>query len=135
MKRIVLVAGILAFAGSCQTAPERLPLPPIPEDAKTLPYDQVVLRARLQATAANEAFFVNQWSDLEDAARGLEQAAHFLGKASDVPAKHKDTLASSADELAKQATELREAAKNKDVKLTNQVLQRINLKVRELHPD
>src|SRR5262249_56681651 len=94
-----------------------------------------VTRRRLQAGSATEAFYVDRWNDLEDSARALKESAGMLAKASEVPAKHKDKLAASAAELAKDADQLREAAKAQDVKKTNEILQRIHLKVRELRPD
>jgi hypothetical protein len=135
MSRHVVTGLFLLVAAGCQLPPERLPLKPLPEDGPALPYADMVSRARAQATAANEAFYVNQWAELEDAARGLEQTARFLTKATDVPVKHKDTLAIEAGDLGKDAARLREAAKGNDVKQTNELLQRINLKVRELRPE
>jgi hypothetical protein len=119
----------------CQAPPERLPLKPLPEDGPPQPYADLITRARVQATAANEAFYLDSWADLEAFARGLEQTARLLSKASDVPAKHRDTLPIGAGDLGKAAESLSEAAKAKDVKQANEVLQRINLKVRELRPE
>jgi hypothetical protein len=134
MKR-ALVSTVLLFAAGCTLPPERLPLKPLPEDGAALPYADVLTRARLQAGAANEAFYVDRWADLEDAARGLEQTARFLAKATEVPPKQKDKLPAEADQLGKDAAQLRESAKAQDVSKTNQLLQRINLKVRELRPE
>jgi hypothetical protein len=128
---IVLLAGL----AGCQLTAEPLPLRPLPEEGQPIPYADLVRRARLQAAAANEAFYVNRWSDLEESAQGLEQIGRFLPKASEVPARHKDELATRAAELVKEATQLREAAKAKDPKAANESLQRINLKVRELRAE
>lgn len=133
MCRAPLVALVL-LVGGCALPPERLPLRPLPEDSQPLPYPEMVGRARLQASAANESFYVNKWTDLEDAAKGLEQTARHLARATEVPPSHKDKLAVEAGDLGKEAEKLREAAKARDVKQTNEILQRINLMVRELHP-
>jgi hypothetical protein len=125
----------LAVLVGCQLPPEQLAIKPLPEDGPPQPYADLVSRARLQATAANEAFYVNRWSDLEDAAKGLEQTARFLPKAADIPAQRKATIPNDAGELGKDATKLREAAKAQQVKSANDLLQQINLKVRELRPD
>jgi hypothetical protein len=127
----------LLFLGvlGCQSPPEQVPLKPLPEDNPIQPFADLVTRARVQASAANEAFFVNKWADLEDAAKGLEQTARYLGRSSDVPARHKDLLPVEAGDLGKDAVKLREAAKAQDVTQANELLQRINLKVRELRPD
>ena len=133
MTRALLGLGILfGVAAGCQLPPERLPIKPLPEDSVPLPYADVVARARVQASAAVEAFYLDKWDELEDAARALEQSARFLAKAIEVPAKRKEELAAQSAELAKHAASLREAAKKKEVKQTNESLQRINLKVREL---
>src|SRR5437762_3234364 len=106
---------VLLLAG-CQLPPERLPLKPLPDDGPPQPYADLVTRARVQATSANEAFYVDAWSDLEDGARGLELTAKHLAKATDVPVKHQDKYTVDAGDLGKLATELREAARTKDVK-------------------
>jgi hypothetical protein len=89
-------------------------------------------RARAQATAANEAFYVNRWGDLEDLAKGLEQTARFLAKAQEVPAKNKEILNEVTSDLAKAALKLKDAAAAKNVKETTEAMQQINMKVRQL---
>jgi hypothetical protein len=132
MKRLLVTAGLCLALTSCQMPAERTPLPPLPEKVVSLPYAELLTRARGQATLANEAFYVNKWGELEDAAKGLEQTARFLAKADDVPVKHKDTLPEASADLAREAARLREAAVAKDVKKSTAALQRIHLKVREL---
>jgi len=132
MSRTVFVSSLLLVAAGCQLPADRMPLKPLAEDGPPLPFAELLTRARFQAAAATDAFYVNKWSDLEDAARGLEQTARFLPKATDLPAKHKDTLPVAAGDLGKEAVKLRDAAKAQDAKAANEALQRINLKVREL---
>jgi hypothetical protein len=81
---------------------------------------------------ATEAFYVNHWTDLEEAARGLEQSGRFLAKADDVPANRRDALPSVASDLAKESIKLREAANSQNEKETTASLQRIHLMIREL---
>ena len=135
MNRARITALLFVILVGCQLPPERVPLKPLPENGPPQPYLDLVNRARAQATAANEAFYINNWSDLEDAAKGLELTARVLGQATDVPAKHKDTLAKQCGDLAKEVSKLREAAKGQDVRQATDALQRINLKVRELRPE
>ncbi len=136
MNRAVLLVSVpLLLLAACQAPPERLPVKPLPEEGVPVPYADVVARARVQASAAVEAFYIDKWDELEDAARALEQSGRFLAKATDVPAKRKDNLADQSAELVKTASRLREAAKGKDVQQANELLQRINLKVRELRPE
>jgi hypothetical protein len=89
----------------------------------------------MQVSAANEAFYINRWSDLVDAAQGLEQTARFLPKAIEVPAAHKEKLPDRAVKLGKDAGELHQAAEAQDVQKANEALQRVNLQVRELRLD
>ena len=119
----------------CQLPPERVPLKPLPEDGPPQAYADLLTRARAQAMAANEAFYTNNWPDLEDAAKALERTSRVLGNATEVPAKLKDTLPNEAGTLGKEALQLREAAKAQDVRQTTETLQRIHLKVRELRPE
>jgi hypothetical protein len=130
------ITALLFFAlVGCQLPPERVPLKPLPDDGPPQPYIDLVNRARAQTTAANEAFYINNWPDLEDAAKGLELTARHLGKAADVPGKHKDTLPNQSGDLVKEASKLREAAKVQDVRQATESLQRIHLKIRELRPE
>jgi hypothetical protein len=131
MKHLLLV-GTLLVLGGCQAPPDRIPLQRLPENGPPLPYAELLTRARAQATYATEAFYVNHWSELEEAARGLEQTARFLAKADDVPANRKDRLPAASSDLAQDSIKLREAATAQNDKEANAVLQRIHLAVREL---
>src|SRR5438094_7766104 len=130
MKRARMTVLFLVTLIGCQLPPERVPLKPLPEDGPPQPYADLVGRARAQATAANEAFYINHWPDLEDAAKGLELTARVLGKAADVPAKHKETLPVQSGNLGKEAGKLRQFAQAQDVRQATEALQRINLEVR-----
>ena len=135
MSRAILVGLFLFFLAGCQLPPEQVPLKPLPQDGPPQGYADLVNRARVQAGAANEAFYVNKWADLEDVAKSLEQTATYLSKAPDVPARHKGLLPAETADLTKDAKLLGDAAKAQDVKQANEILQRIHFKVRELRPD
>jgi hypothetical protein len=132
--RRTLLLGCLLLLPAC-AVPERVVLQPLPENGPPLPYAELLTRARVQATVATEAFYVNKWSDVEDAARGLEQTARFLPKSEDVPPKQKDELTATCTSLTKEAVKLRDAAKAQDEKAANESLQRVNLTIRELRLD
>ncbi len=132
MRRLLLCALLLTTA-SCVVAEPRPALPPpLPDKVTSLPYGQLLTRARALASRANEAFFVDNWTDVEEAARGLEQTAQYLSKAEDVPAKHKDTLAGDSADLGKLAKALGDSARLKDGKKTNTIMAQINAKVRSM---
>jgi hypothetical protein len=137
MKRALwLGSGTLLLAlAACQAPPERAALTPLPEDAPPLPYAELLTRARYQATLATEAFYVDKWPEVEDAARGLQQTARFLPKAQDVPPKQKDSLPVVSGDLSKEAGRLLEAARAQDVKQANDALQHVQLVVHELRLD
>jgi hypothetical protein len=126
---------LLCLAAGCVTSAERTPLKMLPEDTGPLPYAELLTRARAQANAAIDASYVDNWGEVEDAARGLEQTAKFLPKASEVPAKHKDSLPVIAGDLGKQAADLREAAKAKDVEKITALLATLHKTVRKLRND
>ncbi len=134
MRRLLIGFVILSLA-SCQLPAERLPVMPLPAEGQALAYADALTNCRAWASAANEAFYVNQWSGLADAAASLEKIALLLPKSPDVPAKLKDKVAAMSAELVKEAGRLGEAAKAKDVNATNQTLQRINLKIRALRAE
>jgi hypothetical protein len=136
VKRVLLVGSVLVISlSACQLPPEREPLRLLPEDRPPLPYAELLTRARVQAMVATEAFYVDKWADVDDAAQGLAQTARFLAKAQDVPPKQKEALPKVSEELGKEATQLSEAAKAKDAKKVNETLTRIQLTVRELRLD
>jgi hypothetical protein len=135
MRRSFCLGACILFISGCQSPAERLPINRLPDDSPPLPFAELLTRARMQASAANEAFYVNRWSDLEDAAQGLEQTARFLPKATEVPANHKEKLPDQAGALGKEAGKLREAAAAQNVSKVNESLQRVNLQVRELRLD
>jgi len=135
VKRVLLAGFLMLFLlPACAIVPEREPLRLLPEDRGPMPYNDLSTRARLQATGAMEAYYVDRWSDVEDAARGLEQTARFLAKAQDVPAKQKDALPKLSENLAKEAVLLRDSAKEKDAKKVHESLTRVQSMVRELTP-
>jgi len=131
MKRCLLLCGAALLAG-CNAPGERTAMPPLPERVTALPYADLLTRARAVATQANEAFYVDRWTELEETATNLERIARYLPKADDVPAKHKDTLGEYSADLGKAAEELRKSAVARDVKATTAVLERVNRKVREM---
>jgi hypothetical protein len=137
MKRALWMGSgsLLLVLAACQMPQERMALTPLPEDSPPLPYAELLTRARYQATLATEAFYVDKWEEVEDAARGLEQTSRFLPKAQDVPPKHKDALPVVSGDLSKEAGRLLEAARAKDVKQANDALQHVQLVVHELRLD
>jgi hypothetical protein len=134
MNRTVVAFLVIFTLNSCQLPAERMPIRVLPDDSPPLPYAELLTRARLQSTAATEAFYVNQWADLEENARGLSQSAQFMKRAVEVPVERKKDLTKDADQLAQTAARLATAAKAKDEKQATQALQQINLLVRQLRP-
>ncbi|MFO0876351.1 MAG: hypothetical protein U0840_03175 [Gemmataceae bacterium] len=134
MKRVWFCGLTLLTLAACQGGPDQRPAPlaPLPEKVQPLPYGRLLERARSQARAANEAFYVDNWNDLEESARGLEQIAQYLVVAEDKPPKHRDTMVTMSADLGKYARSLREAAAAKDVKKTTELLTRIQMVVREM---
>ncbi len=135
MLRKLLVGAVAAAACGCQLPADRTALRPLPDEVQPLPYAELLTRARAQASLATEAFYVNRWNDLEEAAHGLEQTCRYLPKAEDVPRANNDVLTVVSGDLGKDSVLLRDAAKAQDVKKTNDILTRVQLRVRELRLD
>jgi hypothetical protein len=131
VRRICILVFTLLALG-CQTPPPRAAAPILADDAGPMPFADLVIRARGQAMTALEAYYVDHWAEVEEAARGLEQTARFLRRASDVPPIRQGDLSVRADTLAEGSKQLREAAKSRASEQVNAVLQRINSQVREL---
>src|SRR5947207_11347547 len=92
---------LVAFAG-CRTL-ERDGMTPLPEDAAPLSYHEMINRARGQASTALDAFYVDAWLDLEQAAQRLEQSARLLPKSTQIPDAFKTKVESESDALRKDA--------------------------------
>src|SRR5579885_719523 len=114
----LLLCGTLLLALGCAAPAERVPLRPLPENGQVLPYAELLTRIRGQANAANEAFYLDHWNELEDMAKGIEQTSRFLAKAEEVPQKNRKLLKEATDDLGKSAVKLRNAAAAHNVKET-----------------
>ena len=130
--RGVGVWAVLAGLAGCAAPAERLDVPPVPADVENLTFPDVLTRARLQAGAATEAFYVDNWPALETAARSLEQTARLIPTSKDVPAEKLKELEAESARLVSHARELAEAARRKDIATANERLQRIALQIRNL---
>jgi hypothetical protein len=136
---LIVFAVALAAAGCVTPAERQAALRPLPEDGVPLPYASLLNRAREQANLLTEAFHINNWEEMDEAAKGMVQTCRYLSSATDVPPAQKDALPGVADILSKEAGSLREAIKiqdmNERVDKSNEILRRISLKVRELRLD
>jgi hypothetical protein len=93
---------------------EREGMAPLPENAPPLSYAEMIVRVRGQAGAAQDAFYIDSWLDLEQAAQRLEQTARLLPKATEIPAGLKPKLEPEANQLRQDAVKLAEAARSKN---------------------
>ena len=124
---------LLALApGGCLAPAERVPLPPVPQDGQPISFPDALTRLRLLAASATEAFYVDNWDSLADAARSLEQSAGFLRSASGIPEARRARVEAEVPVLVQEARRLVQAAEAKDVKGANEHLQRIHLQIRTL---
>jgi hypothetical protein len=128
----VLGLGLLLVAIGCQAPAQRPAVAPLPEDSSPQPFAELITRARQQAMTALEAYYVDRWPEVEEAARGLEQTARFLRRSTGVPPTRQGDLSLKSDTLAEAAKQLRDAARLRAGDQVNSVLQRINAQVREL---
>jgi hypothetical protein len=123
---IFLVAG-------CRLA-DREGMNPLPENAPPLSYDEMINRARGQSAAALDAYYIDAWLDLEQAAQRLEQTARLLPKTTNIPEVFKTKVEPEADLLRKDAVKLLEAARAKNAAQANDAMQRVNQRIRQLGP-
>jgi hypothetical protein len=132
MRTMLLCGAVCVGLVGCRLPPDREPFKPLPEDGARFSYGELLARLHSQANAAMDAFFVDAWIELDEAATGLDQTARFLAKTNDPPEHLKTNLVLSCGNLQKEATRLAEAARNKNVDLATQSLQRITLQIRQL---
>jgi hypothetical protein len=122
----------IALVG-CRLA-EREGMNPLPENAAPLSYDEMINRARGQSAAALDAYYTDAWLELEQAAQRLEQSARLLPKSTHIPESVKSKVESEADLLRQDAAKLLEAARAKNASQANEIMQRINQRIRQLRP-
>ncbi len=130
--RFATLVFALALAG-CQSMQETQSLVPLPENAPAQPYSELVTRARSQALAATESFYLNKWQDLEEVSKVLSQTARFMERATGIPAARQQQISATAAEITQECSKLATLAKSKDEAATQLCLQKIQIKVRELH--
>jgi hypothetical protein len=131
MRFIVLGCMALGMIGCC-APPEREAFAPLPETGVRFSYGELLTRLHSQASAALDAFFVDAWIELDEAALGIEQTARFLAKVSDAPEHLRNSLPQSCANLQKDASLLAEAARKKNVTTATDTLQRVTLQIRQL---
>ena len=123
---------IVALAG-CR-AVEREGMNSLPENAAPLSYEEMVNRARGQASSALDAYYIDAWLDLEQAAQRLEQSARLLPKSTHIPEAFKTKIEPESDLLRQDATKLLAAARAKNASAANDAMQRITQRIRQLRP-
>ncbi len=117
----------------CQSVSEKAAsIQPLADNAPVPPYQDLLTRARNQSSFATESFFINNWAELEDAAKSLEQTSRMMPKAVDIPEAKKESVLATSSELNREAIKLKEACRTKNEVDVNSLLQKITLKVREL---
>src|ERR1051325_180086 len=107
---------------------------PLPENAPPLPYAEMLNRARGQAGSALDAFYLDAWRDLEQAAERLEQTARLLPSSTNIPDTFKVKIGSESKLLRQDAQKLIDAARTKNAAQANDAMQRINQRIRALRP-
>jgi precorrin-6B methylase 2 len=133
MSRTLLAFCAVVLIGGCRLAEREALLSPLPE-GQAFTYAELLTRARATAGAALEAFYVDNWPALDDAALSLAQTARLLPKSLELPVALKGRLGSESEQLRQDAVKLGEAARGKNAMAVNEALQRINLRIRELRP-
>jgi hypothetical protein len=132
MRYILLGCAVCVGLAGCRLPPDREPFKPLPENGAVFSYGELLTRLHSQANAAMDAFFVDAWVELDEAASGIDQTARFLAKA-DAPPEHlKTNLLQNCTNLQKEATRLGDAARKKNADVATEALQRITLQIRQL---
>src|SRR5437868_14495422 len=125
MRTILLCCTLWVGLAGCRLPPDREPLKPLAENGSNFSYGELLARLHSQANVALDAFFVDAWVELDQAAQGIDQSARFLAKASDPPEHLKADMVRSCSNLQKESIRLAGAAREKNVDLATGSLQRI----------
>lgn len=133
MRSTMMGFTFLALIAGCSLA-EREGLIPLPENGPPLSYAEMITRTRGQAGAALDAFYIDSWMELEQAAQRLEQSARLLPKSTHIPDAFKDKVGPESESLRKDALVLIESARKQNATQANEAMQRINDRIRQLRP-
>jgi hypothetical protein len=131
-KLLFPIAAALVGVAGCALPPEAIKIKPLPADGSGLAWNDMVQRARTLAMSATEAFYRDEWTSVEAAAKSLEQTAVYLPKSQDIPAARRASVESQTQALLSEAQALQKAAQAKDVNKTNDSLQKVHMRVRSL---
>jgi hypothetical protein len=133
MRRALTCAALLVSLAGCLVTEERAPLRLLPEDAAPRPYSDLLRRAEKQVGLATEAYYSDEWLDLEDAALALKQTARLLPGAVDTPLRMAKTVPGLAAGLSRDAEQLRAGARAKDARKVHSALQSLHVQLRAFH--
>ena len=125
--------GVCLLLAGCALA-DRPGMAPLAENAPALSYEEMLNRARGQATAAHESFYLDAWNEVDQAAQRLEQSARLLPKSTQIPEPLKTKIEAEADQLRQDAQKLGAAARARNATQVNEAMQRINQRIRLLRP-
>lgn len=122
----VVALFVLCILTGCQS-PERMALTPLAPEA-TPTFGELIQRSKSQMTAAHEAYYSDNWKEMERCTAAIKETGLFLTRlqvvnASDV---QKAKLASLIKDYNEAADQLKVVGTAKDPIKTNQVLQRLN---------
>jgi hypothetical protein len=135
MRRIMLVVLSLTLVTGCQSHPEPVPVPPVLKADRPENFAVLVNNARLVAMAATEAFYVDNWSGLEENAKRLEAIVAQMPLAPDLTEPQRKDLVPPTQALILDARALAQSARDRNARQVNGLLQRLHSGVRLLRLD
>jgi hypothetical protein len=142
MRRALHPVWLLLLTAGCVVAPdqdranppaEQVPIKPRVKNGPPQGFAELAKLVFHQVEAADQAYFVNKWPEVEEAAKQIQETAELFSKAPDVPARYKDNLSVEVvRDLKSAAAMLEEAARAKNVKNADEAFQKLQLKVHQL---
>jgi hypothetical protein len=133
LRRSLGLPALLLLLVGCRL-PNQEALKPLPDDAKSFQFADLVARMRGQAAAALDAHYVDGWAELELAAQRLEETSRFLPRSQKIPDHLASKVEAESDALRQDALKLSDAAKTKNASAVNDTIQRIGARIRQLRP-
>lgn len=126
---ILMIGGIV---GCASTAADHSSIVPLPDKGAPKPYSELLTRMKSQASVATDCYYINDWDNLQIAAKSMGQTASYIGRATEIPTSSQATVSKTSPELEVEAEQLLQAAKNRDEKAVNVSLQKIHSHIRLL---
>ncbi len=129
--RCIWLISATATIGCC-TTPESVAVPPLPVEGPAANRD-LLLRIRYHASEAVDAYYLDDWAQVEKLAGLLETETKFLGDSPELSPRSKTALSLEKKVLLDNIAVLKQAARSANVTQVGDALSQIQTHIRKIN--